>query len=39
MTVLQEVGTALEQRLSNRPADLITGTPPAMEALLKKVKS
>jgi hypothetical protein len=36
MTVLQEVGTALEQRLSNRPADLITGNPPAMEALLKK---
>ena len=34
--VFQEEGKALEQRLSNGPADLITGNPPAMEALLKK---
>ena len=36
VTVLQEVGKTLEQRLSNGPADLITGNPPMMEALLKK---
>jgi molybdate transport system substrate-binding protein len=36
VTVLQETDKALEQRLSNGPADLITGNPPAMEALLKK---
>jgi len=36
VTVLQEVGKALEQRLSNGPADLITGNPPMMEELLKK---
>src|SRR5262249_50154027 len=36
VTVLQEMDKALEQRLSNGPADLITGNPPAMEALLKK---
>ncbi|HEY3154375.1 MAG TPA: substrate-binding domain-containing protein, partial [Candidatus Binatia bacterium] len=36
VTVLQEVGKALEQRLSNGPADLITGNPPVMEELLKK---
>ena len=35
VTVLQEMDKALEQRLSNGPADLITGNPPAMEALLK----
>ena len=34
VTVFQEEGKALEQRLSNGPADLITGNPPAMEALL-----
>jgi molybdate transport system substrate-binding protein len=34
--VLQETDKALEQRLSNGPADLITGNPPAMEALVKK---
>src|SRR4029450_12607029 len=36
VTVLQEMDKALEQRLSNGPADLVTGNPPAMEALLKK---
>jgi molybdate transport system substrate-binding protein len=36
VTVLQEMDKALEQRLSNEPADLITGNPPMMEALLKK---
>jgi molybdate transport system substrate-binding protein len=36
VTVLQEIDKALEQRLSNGPADLVTGNPPAMEALLKK---
>ena len=36
VTVLQEEGKALEQRLSNGPADLITGNPPMMEVLLKK---
>ena len=36
VTVLQEVGQALEQRLSHGPADLIAGNPEAMEALLKK---
>src|SRR5262245_2826240 len=36
VTVLQEAGNALEQRLSKGPADLITGNPPGIEALLKK---
>jgi hypothetical protein len=36
VTVLQEMDKALEQRLGNGPADLVTGNPPAMEALLKK---
>src|SRR5215470_19148667 len=36
VTVLQEAGQALEQRLSHGPADLIAGNPEAMEALLKK---
>ena len=36
VTVLQEVGKALEQRLSNGPADLITGNPPMMDELHKK---
>jgi len=36
VTVLQEESKALEQRLSNGPADLIAGNPPIMEVLLKK---
>ena len=36
VTVLQEEGKALEQRLSKGPADLVTGNPLAMEELLKK---
>jgi molybdate transport system substrate-binding protein len=36
VTVLQEMDKPLEQRLSNGPADLITGNPPATEVLLKK---
>jgi molybdate transport system substrate-binding protein len=36
VTVLQGEGKALEQRLSNGPADLVTGNPLAMEELLKK---
>jgi molybdate transport system substrate-binding protein len=36
VTVLQEVGKALEERLSNGPADLVAGNPPALEELLKK---
>ena len=38
MTVLQEVGAALEQRLNSGPADLITLNPEAMEGLAKKGK-
>jgi molybdate transport system substrate-binding protein len=36
VTVLQEVGQALEDRLNNGPADLVTGNPPTLEALVKK---
>lgn len=36
VTVLQETGKALEERIASGPADLIAGTPEAMEALLKK---
>jgi molybdate transport system substrate-binding protein len=36
VTVLQETDQAVEQRLGSGPADLITGNPAAMEALLKK---
>jgi len=38
VTVLQEAGTALEQRLANGPADVITLGPEAMEDLVKKGK-
>jgi molybdate transport system substrate-binding protein len=38
VTVLQEVGAALEQRLNSGPADLITLNPEAMEGLAKKGK-
>jgi molybdate transport system substrate-binding protein len=36
VTVLQETGKALQQRLSSGPADLIAGNPPAMDGLVKK---
>lgn len=36
VTVLDESGSALEQRLLNGPADLISLGPEAMEALVKK---
>jgi molybdate transport system substrate-binding protein len=36
VTVLQEMGKALEQRLSDGPADLVAGNPSMMEELLKK---
>ena len=38
VTVLQEVGAALEQRLNSGPADLITLNPEAMEGLAKQGK-
>ena len=39
VNVIQEVGKALEERLTNGPADLIGGNPsPAMEGLVKKGK-
>jgi molybdate transport system substrate-binding protein len=36
VTVLQETGKALEERIGNGPADLIAGVPEAIEALVKK---
>jgi molybdate transport system substrate-binding protein len=33
--VIQEEGAALEQRINTGPADLVTGNPPAIEALVK----
>src|SRR5689334_8436859 len=36
VTVLQETGKALEERIANGPADLIAGGPDALEALVKK---
>src|SRR6202163_2318934 len=38
VTVVQEAGPALDQRLSNGPADLITGNPEQIEDLVKKGK-
>ena len=38
VTVLQETGAALEQRVDNGPADLITSNPEPIEALVKKGK-
>jgi molybdate transport system substrate-binding protein len=38
VTVLQEVGAALEQRLNSGPADLIAQNPEGMESLAKKGK-
>ena len=36
VTVLQETGPALEQRLANGPADLITSNPGQIEGFIKK---
>ena len=36
VTVLQETGKALEERIANGPADLIAGGPETIEALVKK---
>ena len=36
VTVLQETGKTLEERIASGPADLIAGNPEAIEALLKK---
>src|SRR5579862_9720955 len=36
VTVLQETGAALEQRLANGPADLITSNPGQIEGFIKK---
>ena len=38
VTVIQETGAALERRIDNGPADLITGNPEPMDALVKKGK-
>src|SRR6266567_9395505 len=38
VTVIQETGRSLEQRLNNGPADLITGNPEPIEELVKKGK-
>ena len=35
VTVIQEEGEALERRLTSGPADLVTGNPPTIEALVK----
>jgi len=36
VTALEETGSALEQRLANGPADLITVNPETMDDLIKK---
>ena len=36
VTVIQEEGAALEQRINSGPADLVTGNPPTIEELVKK---
>ena len=38
VTVIQEAGEALERRINNGPADLITGNPQPMAELVKKGK-
>ena len=38
VTVIQEEGAALERRITTGPADLVTGNPPAIEALVKSGK-
>lgn len=35
VTVIQEEGAALERRINNGPADLVTGNPPTIEELVK----
>ena len=38
VTVIQEEGATLEQRIEKGPADLVTGNPPAIEQLVKNGK-
>ena len=38
VTVIQEEGDALERRIDSGPADLVTGNPPTIEALVKSGK-
>jgi molybdate transport system substrate-binding protein len=38
VTVIQEEAAALERRINNGPADLVTANPPAIEALVKRGK-
>lgn len=38
VTVIQEEGASLERRINTGPADLVTGNPPAIEALVKSGK-
>src|SRR5688572_11886340 len=38
VTVIQEEGAALERRINTGPADLVTGNPPAIDALVKSGK-
>ena len=38
VTVIQEDGAALEQRIDSAPADLVTGNPGTIDALVKKRK-
>jgi molybdate transport system substrate-binding protein len=38
VTVMQEEGAALERRINDGPADLVTGNPPAIEQLVKNGK-
>jgi molybdate transport system substrate-binding protein len=38
VTVLQEEGAALERRINDGPADLVTGNPPVIDALVKNGK-
>ena len=38
VTVIQEEGAALEQRINTGPADLVTGNPPTIEDLVRKGK-
>lgn len=39
VTVIQVDGAALEQRITSGPADLVTGNPPGIEALVKSGKA
>jgi molybdate transport system substrate-binding protein len=38
VTVIQEEGAALEERINRGPADLVTGNPPTIEALVQNGK-